>query len=56
MLTEIDQAESALSRNSEFGEKEKLRYTYDYNTSIRYYRQRIIKEIQPVVGKEHYFL
>lgn len=33
MLTEIDQAESALSRNSELSEKESCKYTDDYNTN-----------------------
>lgn len=32
MLTEIDQAESAFSRNSELGEHENLKYTDDYDT------------------------
>lgn len=33
MLTEIDQAECSLSRNSELGEKETCKYTDDYNTN-----------------------
>ena len=65
MLTKIDQAKSALSRNSELGEKESLKYMDDYNTNYntyntddcnRYYRQEIIKNIQPMVRKEYYVL
>lgn len=56
MLTEIDQAESALSRNSELSEKESCNTQMIIIQTNRYCRQRIRKEIQPAVGTEHYFL
>lgn len=65
MLTAVDEAKSALSRNSELGEKESLKYTGHYNTNYntyntddcnRYYRQEIIKNTQPRVRKEYYVL